>query len=86
MRSSKEVRAALAIELLLLVALFVALGVAAFKFFRMLDRTGVVWTRGLPVGVLFAGAAYLTARRLARNVSRLRSGEGDGNAGRDDRR
>jgi hypothetical protein len=84
MRRSVESRTAAWIELALLTALLVLLGVAAYKFFCMLDRMGVVWTRGLPVGVLFVGAGFLTYRRIIRGIRRLRSGEGDGNTGRGD--
>ena len=71
------------IELTLLAALLLLLGVAAWKFFRMLDQTGVEWTRGLPVGVLFVGAGYLTYRRIVRGVGRLRSGGVDGHTRHD---
>ena len=78
MRFPGERTLARVVELALLVALLVFLGVAAVKLFRMLDRIGVSWVNGLPVAVLFFAAAYLTFGRLRRGLRRLRFGEDDG--------
>jgi hypothetical protein len=59
--------------------------VALFKFFRLLDRVGVPWTRGLPVGVLFVAAAYLTLRGIVRRVRTFRTGKGNDITGPENR-
>jgi len=73
------------VEVVLLGALLVFLGIAAWKLFWMLDRTGISRMKGLPFAALFAGAAYLTGRRMVRVYRLLKSGEDDGISARDDR-
>jgi hypothetical protein len=60
--------------LILLLVLIGALGVAAGKFFSMLDRIGTSWTRGLPVAGLFLAAAYIAGRRVIRVARTMRNG------------
>ncbi|MBZ0267886.1 hypothetical protein K8I85_07010 [bacterium] len=64
-------------EGVVLAALLVFLGIAAGKLFLMLGSLGVPLWKGLPVGALFVGAAFLTARRLSACARNLRRGRGD---------
>ena len=60
MNRSSEEKIAGAVELVLLVALLLLLGVALFKFFRLVERLDVSWVRGAPIGAVFVVAAILT--------------------------
>ena len=64
------------VEMALLAALLVFLGVATVKFFGMLDRIEIPRTKGLPVAALFVGAAWLVFRRLRLGWHRLRNENG----------
>jgi hypothetical protein len=77
MTKLRERRFAWALELALLALLLVFLGSAVYKFFEMLRRVGIGWSRGLPVGLLFLGAGVLTFRRMLR-CYRLLRGRSDG--------
>lgn len=77
MTTRRERRIAWAIELVLLALLLAFLGAAVYKFFEMLRRVGIPWTRGVPVGVLFFGAVVLTCRRMLGCYRRLRERSGD---------
>ena len=78
---SREQRIALGVELALLVVLVVFLGMATVGLFRMLDRLGISWVRGAPLGIAFVAAAYFTARKAVKSVFALRRGMPDGNSG-----
>jgi hypothetical protein len=79
--TSKEGRIAAGLELVLLGLLIAFLGVATVGFFRMLGRVDVSWVRGVPVGILFAGAGYFTARKARLLFRSLGLGKSEGNAG-----
>jgi membrane protein implicated in regulation of membrane protease activity len=79
-KSVDERTVARVIELALLAALLVFLGVAALKLFDMLDRIGVPWVRGLPLAALFVAAAWLTHRRLRRVLIRIRNANDEGSS------
>lgn len=66
MKPVDERTAARFVELALLVALLVFLGVAVVRWFRMLDRIDVSWIKGLPLAGVIVAAGWLTARRLRR--------------------
>lgn len=68
------------VELALLGALLVLLGVASVKLFGMLDRIGIAWSRGLPLAALFVAAGWLTVRRLRRVLHRLRNANDEGSS------
>jgi len=62
------------IELVVLAALLVFLGIAAGKLFLILGRLGVPLWKGAPLGLLFGLAAAFTARRISARVRGLRRG------------
>jgi hypothetical protein len=78
-------RFALGLELALHATLVVFLAVAAYKFFRMLDRLHVSWVKGLPVALLFAAAGVFVTRRGAQRM-RLPKRDGDDDDSKHDRR
>ncbi|GJM45176.1 MAG: hypothetical protein DHS20C21_20180 [Gemmatimonadota bacterium] len=65
------------IELSVLVALLVFLGIAAGKLFVLLGRVGIPFWKGAPIGILFVVAAAFTARRISARVRGLRRSEVD---------
>ena len=78
-RNRSEVkRAALLLELALHVALVAFLGVALVRFVRMLQVLEIGWTRGLPVALLFVGAAAWLVKRSVPRFRQLRRGEDHG--------
>jgi uncharacterized BrkB/YihY/UPF0761 family membrane protein len=77
MTKLREQRFAWAIELVLLALLLAFLSVAVYKFFEMLRKVGIPWSRGLPVGAIFIGAVVLTFRRMLGCYRRLRKRGGD---------
>ncbi len=69
---------AASVELIVLTALLLVLGVAAGKLFVLMNRVGVSAWRSAPVGVLFLGAAILTARRISIRWRGMRQENGNG--------
>ena len=59
-------------------ALVAFLGVALVRFVRMLQVLEIGWTRGLPVALLFVGAAAWLVKRSVPRFRQLRRGEDHG--------
>ena len=66
--------AATIVEIVVLVALLVFLGIAAGKFFRVLEHLGIPVWKGAPLGLAFLAAAVYAARRVSVRVRELQRG------------